>query len=747
MKYHFFKSKYYKKILFMLLIISIIPVIVLSLSVKRILEMEKETTRSMQESSITNIRNEIESMFKNLEYSINRSILKSTFIQSLDLPRESKKFQEFNKISEELKLLQSPELQLADIILVSNTNNWIMSMDEFTTLDLSNSNKLVKDFMNMKKSAFWYDEKDAIYFVKQIPINVTTGKGMLIIKINKSTLFDKIHKNDLGYSIIITDADNSKILGDEKDNAILTYTNSVSDKKNQLFHGEVVEVVFEDESYALAMSESDYNDWRYTSIITTSYVNREYLLIKRMLVISVIGAVLFGITCSIIYSNKLYSPINEINEIVDMNVLSSEKASSEQKNITKKLRYLLSDNAQMRKIISSQAQSEQKKFLTNLYLGEIIDIDRGMFTNYDLIKETENHITMYVIGVKFCEQIEDRKERKLFLFALGNIIEELLTTEDIFPPIEIGDILYVTYLHKTVSNEGIELKLKKNCEMMIEASNQYLNRQINVGVSMEFDDLNEFPNAFNQSNQMLRRTMNQLESCIFYGKYKESSHKPVEFKLKQKRMLLLNAVIATDEREALIKLDEYFQNLLELDYYLLKLEINKLLTDIMEYCNDYFVALDYTKIKEIVEFDIGSSLDSVDVLKNHIWLHFLMPLFQQIEQPEDEANISTQLINYINNNIESDLSLDECAMKFNYNPNYLSRMFKKNFNKTFTEYVTEKKLERCKDMLLTTDISVNEIAFLMGYNSSQNFIRVFKKYMLMTPGQFRLVNKVQNNIS
>ena len=49
----------------------------------------------------------------------------------------------------------------------------------------------------------------------------------------------------------------------------------------------------------------------------------------------------------------------------------------------------------------------------------------------------------------------------------------------------------------------------------------------------------------------------------------------------------------------------------------------------------------------------------------------------------------------------------------------------------------ELKVEKCKELLVRTDISVNDLASRFGYSSPQNFIRVFKKYTLMTPGQYR----------
>lgn len=56
---------------------------------------------------------------------------------------------------------------------------------------------------------------------------------------------------------------------------------------------------------------------------------------------------------------------------------------------------------------------------------------------------------------------------------------------------------------------------------------------------------------------------------------------------------------------------------------------------------------------------------------------------------------------------------------------------------TFTDYVAGQKLEMAKRMLVETDLSVAEIAERLSYSNAQNFIRLFKKHMDITPGQYR----------
>ena len=156
---------------------------------------------------------------------------------------------------------------------------------------------------------------------------------------------------------------------------------------------------------------------------------------------------------------------------------------------------------------------------------------------------------------------------------------------------------------------------------------------------------------------------------------------------------------------------------------------------------NYALTPDYDNIREIIDLDISGKISNHEILKQYLWEYLIHPLFAVICQTEEERDDIQKVLRYISDNLETDMNLAECAEHFNYNVNYMSRWFKAKTGMTYTDYVTNKKIELCKERLLNSDISVNELAELYGYSSPQNFIRVFKKYTLMTPGQFRKVNK------
>jgi len=94
------------------------------------------------------------------------------------------------------------------------------------------------------------------------------------------------------------------------------------------------------------------------------------------------------------------------------------------------------------------------------------------------------------------------------------------------------------------------------------------------------------------------------------------------------------------------------------------------------------------------------------------------------------------LLQFIQDNF-TDISLDKVADKFHYTPEYTSRLIKSTTGKSFTQIVTQIRIEKAQVLLMDTNLSVADIAEQIGYESPENFIRVFKKQLHMTPTEYR----------
>lgn len=87
--------------------------------------------------------------------------------------------------------------------------------------------------------------------------------------------------------------------------------------------------------------------------------------------------------------------------------------------------------------------------------------------------------------------------------------------------------------------------------------------------------------------------------------------------------------------------------------------------------------------------------------------------------------------------VNNNTSVQEIAGKLNFDPVYLERLFKKETGTSIQSSIIMHKLEQAQNLLLTTTLSVGDIARQLGYSDSIGLIHLFRKHMNCTPLEFR----------
>lgn len=95
------------------------------------------------------------------------------------------------------------------------------------------------------------------------------------------------------------------------------------------------------------------------------------------------------------------------------------------------------------------------------------------------------------------------------------------------------------------------------------------------------------------------------------------------------------------------------------------------------------------------------------------------------------------VLEYIEQNFSSSITLDTLAETAGMNPKYFCRFFRSITHQTPMEYVNMYRIEKAAQMLHSTRLPVTDICMECGFNDSSHFIKVFRKYKGMTPLQYR----------
>ncbi|QGQ95946.1 response regulator [Paenibacillus psychroresistens] len=92
---------------------------------------------------------------------------------------------------------------------------------------------------------------------------------------------------------------------------------------------------------------------------------------------------------------------------------------------------------------------------------------------------------------------------------------------------------------------------------------------------------------------------------------------------------------------------------------------------------------------------------------------------------------------YLDSNLHAPISLQLIADRFYINPTYFSRRFKDNYGQSYSEYLTKLRLDKASEWLIGTNLKIQEIAELVGYEGAAYFSNVFKKERGFSPNEFR----------
>ncbi|MFU0799746.1 MAG: response regulator [Xylanivirga thermophila] len=106
-----------------------------------------------------------------------------------------------------------------------------------------------------------------------------------------------------------------------------------------------------------------------------------------------------------------------------------------------------------------------------------------------------------------------------------------------------------------------------------------------------------------------------------------------------------------------------------------------------------------------------------------------------------DAELFYKIEAYIRNNYKDQISLDVIADKFHISYSYLSSYFSNYAHMGINEYLNDVRIQKAKELLITTNIPIGDISEMVGYSDQSYFGKVFKKLVGMNPSTYRKGHK------
>lgn len=197
---------------------------------------------------------------------------------------------------------------------------------------------------------------------------------------------------------------------------------------------------------------------------------------------------------------------------------------------------------------------------------------------------------------------------------------------------------------------------------------------------------------------------------------------------------LVNAVLLSNFKEIELYTHQFIDHLTKLDSLDLLFKVTFILISTLE--------AKFT-LTEILDFNVYQALENTE---NIIELQNIISktctqiaMHDKLRKLNDNIYVN-QAKQFIHDHYKEGINVSEVADSLNISYPYLSKLFKEMESQNIADYINEIRIEEGKKLLISSSLTVKEIAAEVGYSNHQSFERYFKKYNNLAPGQYRRLN-------
>lgn len=267
-------------------------------------------------------------------------------------------------------------------------------------------------------------------------------------------------------------------------------------------------------------------------------------------------------------------------------------------------------------------------------------------------------------------------------------------------------------------------------------------KQWTCGVSKLKNGIEDLPQAWREANQALRYHYASIrEGVIFYDHIEPLflQEDPMIETLTEELIRMLNNPETRSQvlpwfPESLMAMEPSKRTITEFQTLCIRclIELNAFLQGLYMDAEDLKKKLNQTLNQILIS---NSSQSTIDCITNY--LQWIIQILNQSDKQKMNKCIIEEIQIFIRQHYNENITLNMLAEQFYLHPNYLSRLFKEKTGDNFVDYLTQVRMNKVKELLRSTDHKIIEICYIVGYNNSRYFNKVFKQHTGMTPSEYR----------
>ena len=610
-------------------------------------------------------------------------------------------------------------------------NKWLDKTDTIKSLILANSENTIYSFIRPYPSTS----------------NASQIKGFIAVNINKDALNSVVSQfKDLNYGILYIVDESGKIILNSHPTTQSDYLlcNMEFDTYEGVSYEPINEIVDIDGQKIMVSHVNLYNGWKLVHAISINEFYSKTILIRKTIAVICFIAIVLGLVIAELFTRNIYTPLKLlINKIFDSKNESVTNIKNEYSIINKYIDNLSIRMEEIEQIIDNNRPLINHTLVTNLALGKITT-EEELNGLLELNGITMPHDNFRVILIQF-------SERQFNNITMGNKQRIKYLVTDYIDSLSDAESVFVTGFnseHEATIIVNTCKSLKEIEQLAVEVISHlesFVKLEVRISIGKPVEIPTDLKFSYTHAKNILKYAFFRPDKKIFT---EENNLNIKNVKEKMPADLMENFCRALRER----KLDEiqlHISRYVELaqsgqfTYDTCWDQLVKFVTELEDY-----IEITKLNIDNLKEDTYGILLSMYDIYDFEKWLiNKIGKVFQALNQVEEDKNsiVVQNAISFVLDNLENGPSLREVAEHVCLSPSHFSKIFKQVTGKNFVDFVMEERINKAKNILLEDDqITIEEVAQKVGYNSTAYFINKFKLVHGVTPKNFRLLFKNNN---
>lgn len=590
---------------------------------------------------------------------------------------------------------------------------------------------------------------DCITVIMNLPYQSKGKLGAIVVNLKVEDLYKNIRVSDNDSNTFFVLNKEGKVIL-HKDKYRINDDFSKMPHIQEVFTGDKGVFVEKIDGYPMLVTyaTSGINNWKYINIIPMAEVQSNYKFVSNTVIIVMCLYLLFGIIVLYCISRGISNPIrNLIKTVSAFSPVRKPENESEYEYLNHTYNDVIGKYKYMEDVIGNIKPIIKEKLLSNIILGKI-DNTKEIKEKMDLIQLDLGLNNFIVILMQIddyenlCEKYNE-KERNMYKFEFIKAVESNISKQYKAVCIEIESDKFATLVNFDDNIDVINTQKEINLTAKIIKNQVELNFPftITIGIGKMYKDITNV-------NLSYREAVKALKYKIYQGKNEVINIDDVEggydelyyYHFEKERMLLNNIKMGSKESvESLVRdfFDEIRSNK-NISFEHMRQGLTNVVSSVIEIIINKGLTVEglfgagtnlYKQLsgKETIE-DVRTWFVNVCNTTAHE--------IEKITLSSTSKNIQ-KIVEYINANLDKEITLNDIADEMGLSVTYVSKIFKNNLGVKYIDYVNSSRIEKAKSLLKDTMVPIKEVGFKVGFNNIQTFIRVFKKYEGITPGQFR----------